>query len=379
VTNITEMVKKGKYKLFSYFIEKQIIFYKSLKKKPKMLAFAIFEFYDFNSIEQVLDDFLRKQIIRYFSIQINTEKESDKIILLNFEDINKENIIKSFNFVKQEIKNGNVGVRFFKDDVLEKRFATFFDKELNSKVSHNKDKDSIVISDTNNSKILNFYTIDLDLIEKKESFILSFITLINNFGKEGFIIFYFFIDHDENIKLSPYFIIKSNINEDISRIEKEVNNFFHGQVLIKLKIKIDIVFNFFWRLGIKNEFFLLKENYNIFSINKKSHFLDLSEINDILENKLIENHIEYVRINKNLLFIEQNFVFFINQDLDSDYVYRIIDKYLPKYYIYILILNKQDYLKLLNINSINLIENVKIINPNEIQKFNILDFKNEVN
>ncbi|MFW9828855.1 MAG: hypothetical protein ACFFEY_14785, partial [Candidatus Thorarchaeota archaeon] len=72
------MVKKGKYKLFSYIIEKNLIFYKSLKKSNKIIAFALFEYFSFKSIKEILNDFLRKRIIHYFSIQINTNEEDRK-------------------------------------------------------------------------------------------------------------------------------------------------------------------------------------------------------------------------------------------------------------------------------------------------------------
>ena len=60
------MVKKGKFKLLSYVIEDQLIFYKSLNKNKKILAFSIIEAESFFPLLQILSDFLRKRFIKYF-------------------------------------------------------------------------------------------------------------------------------------------------------------------------------------------------------------------------------------------------------------------------------------------------------------------------
>lgn len=373
------MVKKGKYRLFSYIIEKELIFYKSLKKSNKIIAFALFEYFNFESIKEILITMLKKHVIQYFSIQIDTNEEDRKILILNFDDFRKEDIIKSFNIVQQTLNDASSKVRFLKNNILEKKFLTNFSEESNSKFYIPKKATSFVLTGPNSSKIFNFVNINLDSIEKKKSFIANFVSLINNIGKKGFLIFHFNLDNHENITFSPYVIIETNNDEDISKIVQKVNNFFKSQILIRYKLKSDFIFNFFWRLGITDKFFVFQEYRELFLNEKNSTFLMLSEINQIFENNLIKNQIEYIRLSKNLIFIEQSYVFLILPNLDSNYIHRVIEKYHPKYLLYLLILDEKDYIKLSCIKSINLIENVEIINPLEFQKFNYVDFKHRVN
>ncbi|MFX0141242.1 MAG: hypothetical protein ACFFDN_46815, partial [Candidatus Hodarchaeota archaeon] len=71
--------------------------------------------------------------------------------------------------------------------------------------------------------------------------------------------------------------------------------------------------------------------------------------------------------------------FLILQDLDSNYIHKVIEKYYSKYFIYILILNDLGYEKLLNMKPIKSIESIKILNPLEIRKFNYEEFKRKAN
>ncbi|MFW9829751.1 MAG: hypothetical protein ACFFEY_19410, partial [Candidatus Thorarchaeota archaeon] len=348
---------------------------KSLKKSNKIIAFALFEYFSFKSIKEILNDFLRKRIIHYFSIQINTNEVDRKILILNFKDFEKENIIKSFNIVHQSLKDASLKVKFLKNNILEKKFLTIFSEELNSRFFILNKATSIVLKRPNSSKIFNFININLNSIEKKKSFITNFVNLINNIGKEGFLIFHFKLDYNEDIAFSPYMIIESNNDEDIYKIVQMVNNFFKCQVLVRYKLKNDFISNFFWRLGITDKWFVFQEYQDLFSFEKKSPLLILSEMNETFEKNLIKNQIEYIRLSKNLIFIEQSHVFLTLPKLDSNYIHRVIEKYHPKYMIYILILDEKDYIKLSSIKSISLIENVKVINPFEIQTINYADFK----
>ncbi|MEE9377837.1 MAG: hypothetical protein V3V33_07345, partial [Candidatus Lokiarchaeia archaeon] len=262
------MVKKGKYKLFSYFIEDYLIYYKSFKKKNRIIAFAIFEYLNFKSVEPILNDFLRKRVIHYFSIQICTNEKSEKILLLNFEDYKKENIIKSFNIIKQFLTEIENPIKFLKEKILENFFLTIFFQDINSSTSISKVSEAITISTEKKLKILNFYNIDLELIEKRDSFIINFLNLINNFDRSGFIIFNFQIDFNDDIKIFAYFVdICENTNHD-SKLENKVNNFFHCNIIIRQNIKIQEIFNYFWRLGVTDTFFFLNDFYNLFFLKK---------------------------------------------------------------------------------------------------------------
>ena len=74
------MTRKGKFQLLSYLIDENLIYYKSLNKNKKIIAFAMFETIKINSVIPTLNQFLKKRIIKYYTIQLNT-LEIDKIII----------------------------------------------------------------------------------------------------------------------------------------------------------------------------------------------------------------------------------------------------------------------------------------------------------
>jgi len=375
VKNINEMVKKGKYRLFSYFIENHLIYYKSIKKKNKIIAFAIFEYLNFKSVEPILNDFLRKRVIHYFSIQIDTDEKSEKILLLNFEDYKKENIIKSFNIVKQFLTEIENPIKFLKEKMLEKIFLAIFFQDINTSTSISKVSEAIIISTEKKLKIFNFYSIDLELIEQRNSFITNFLNLINNLGRRGFLIFNFQIDYDEDIKIFAYFVDICENNNNNSNIEDKINSFFLCNLINRHNIKIQEISNYFWRLGVTDTFFFLNDFYNLFFLKKNSYSQDLWDINNQIEENLVKYQIEYIRLSNYLLFIEHNYLFIILENLDSEYIHRILKDRYPKYFIYILILNNLGYKKLLEMESIKFLENIIIIHPEEIQKLNYEEFK----
>jgi len=369
------MVKKGKYRLFSYFTEDYLIYYKSIKKKNKIIAFAIFESLNFESVVPILNDFLRKQIIHYFSIQIDTDDKNERILLLNFEDYKKEYLIKSFNIVKQFLTEIENPIKFLKEKILEKKFLSIFFQDINSSTSISKVSEAITISTEKKSKIFNFYKIDLELIEQRNSFITNFINLVNNFNRRGLIIFNFQIDVNENIKIFAYFVDICEDDKNNSNLEKKINSFFQCNLINRQNIKIQEIFNDFWRLGVTNTYFFLNDFHNLFFKKKSCSSLNLLNINNKIEENLGKYQIEHIRLSNNLLLIEHQYLFLILNNLDSEYIYRILKDRYPKYFIYILILNNSDYKKLMEMESIKFLENVKIIHPEEVQKLNYQEFK----
>lgn len=370
------MVKKGKYKLFNYLIENHLIYYKSLRKNDKIIAFAILIYQNFKSILAVLNEFLRERVIQYYAIQININKNSEKLLVLNFEDSKKERIIKSFNFVKQNIFETHISAKFLKEKDLEAQFLSNISQDINSNTFITKLSESIKISNDNNSKVFNFYLINFDFIKKKNSFILNLLNLINSLGSKGFLIINFKTDNNDNIKISSYFVEECETIENIINIENSINDFFQSNLIKKQVIKIRTIFNYLWRLEIKDSFYFLNDFLDLFfPKNYSTTTLTLSKINKKFEQNLLNNQIEYVRLGDNLMFIEHSHLFIILENLDSNYILRILKKYHPKYIIYILILNKMGYKKLIEAKSIKFIENIKIIHPKDIQKFNYQEIK----
>ena len=91
------MVRKGKFKILSYIVEEYLIFYTSLNRNKKILAFSIVETKDFYPLISILNNFLKKGFLNCYSIQIDISQRDNKFFILNFEDYRKERIIKFFN------------------------------------------------------------------------------------------------------------------------------------------------------------------------------------------------------------------------------------------------------------------------------------------
>ena len=369
------MVKKGKFKFLSYVIEDNLVYYKSQGKYEKFVAFAILELKSFNPLISILIEFLKKNLIQYFAFQLETFEKNIKSVILNFQDSKREQIVKTFNIVKQRLIESDNQFQLLNKELLESRFISPILEDLDSKVSIVNKAESILITNDKDVKLLDFFKINLELVKNRNSFIYNFLNLINNFKQSGYLIFNFKIGFDNDIKTSIYFVEVREKNERISQILKKVNKFFNFDLLERKNVKIKDLFNFLWRLGISNENFPL-ENFKILFNNKDQNTaLDFLKYTNKFEENLLQNEINYLQLSTNLYFIDQQFLFLILNKLDSDYIHKILEKYIPKYIIYITIFQELDYEQLLNIKTINQIENIKILHPNDILDLNYKIFK----
>lgn len=371
------MTKKSKFQLLSYLVDEYLIYYKSLNKNKKLVAFAMFETVVINSIITVLNQFLRKRLIQYYTIQLNILEKNRNVFLLNFEEIKKENILKIFNDIQQKLVEENNALKFLKNSKLERKFLEPIIKKVNSKVSLMKHGESILVLNNSNSFLLNFYYIDFDYLENKNSFINNFIKIINNFEREGYLIFNFKIDNNEEIKFSPYFVENVIKSDDSFNTENNINNFFNYNVLKRQNLKIREIFNYLWRLGISNDFFPLKYLNSFFTIKNQNDLTRLLKFNKVIEHNLLEYQIEYIRLSKNLIFIEEKFLFLVLTKMDSEYIKKIIKKHHSKYFIYITILNKKELEKLANITNFKSLHNLQTLNSDEILNFDFNIFRNK--
>ena len=155
------MVKKGKFKLLSYLIEGYLIYYKSLNRNKKIIGFSIFEIEDLNLIVPILNQFLNKRILNYYSIQINIIESIKKTILLSFEDYEKNQILKTFNLICENFLQKNMNVKFLKNKHLENTFLKIITNDLDLNVNIFKRSDSLLINNHTNSMLLNFYNVNI--------------------------------------------------------------------------------------------------------------------------------------------------------------------------------------------------------------------------
>ena len=366
------MVKKGKYQLLSYLVDRYLIFYKSFNRNKKIVAFAMFEANSFSRIIPVLNEFLKKRFIQYYSIQLNTLQEKKYICILNFEEIKKENIVRLFNIVHQKFTEKNLDVKFQEASILEQKFLELILIKVDSNTSLTKLAESILIVNNNTSLQLVFFSINLDQLDSQDAFIQNFINIINNFNRKGYLIINFLCDNDEEIKFYVYFTELIIKKEGSFNTENNINSFFNCKVMKRQSIKIKEFHNYLWRKGIFDNFFLLKYYSHLFIGNYPNDSQDLLTFNQEFEQNLLKNDVKFIRFSNYLLFIEKTFLFLTMSKLKSELIQQIIQKYLPKYFIYILVLNKQDAKKLLEIKSIISLKNVQILNLDELSK---LDFK----
>ena len=366
------MVKKGKYQLLSYLVDRYLIFYKSFNRHKKIIAFAMFEANSFRLVIPILNEFLKKRFIQYYSIQLNTLQEEKKICILNFEEIKKENIVRLFNIIHQKFTEMNPSVKFKEESILEQKFLELIFTKADSNTRVMKLSESIIIVNNNTSIHLDFFSINLDKLDNQDAFIHNFVNIINNFDRKGYLTINFLCNNDDEIKFSLYFTELIIKNEDSFNTETNVNSFFNCNVMKRQSIRIKEFHNYLWRKGISNNSFLMKFYSHLFLGNNKNDSPDLLKFNQEFEQNLLKNNVKFIRLSNYLLFIEKTFLFLTMSKLKSEFIQRIIQKYLPKYFIYILILNDQDAKKLLEIKSFTSLKNVQILN---LDKFSNLDFK----
>jgi len=371
------MVKKSKYQLLSYLVDRYLIFYKSLNRIKKIVAFAIFEANSFYRVIPILNEFLKKRFIQYYSIQLNTFKEKKITFLLNFEAIKKDNIVRLFSIVHENLTEKNLSIEFQIDSILERRFLEIIPKQVDSNTSVMKRTESILIVNNNTSLQLDFYSINFINSDKKNSFIHNFINILNNFNRKGYLIFNFLLDNDDEVKFSLYFAECVITRDDSFNIDKQINEFFNYNVMKKHNMKIKEFHSYLWRRGISNDHFLLKYHSYLFLGKNMCDTHDLLKFNQEFEQNLLSNNIKFIRFSKYLLFIERGFLFLVMSKLKSEFIQRIITKYLSKYFIYILVLNKEATKRILEIKGLKSLKNVQVLNSDEISNFNYNTFKNE--
>ncbi|MHA2007445.1 MAG: hypothetical protein ACXABO_06880 [Promethearchaeota archaeon] len=349
-----------------------------MSRHKKLIAFAIIESNSFNKIIPILNNLLKKRLIQYYSLQLNTFERNKIQFILFFEEIKKESIVRAFSIIHQKLNEGNAHFKLLENSFLERQFLNIIIKEGKTKTSLRRLTKSILVTNNGNSFFLDFFTINLQDLDNKDSFILNFINIIKNFNRKGYLICNFLCDNNEEIKFSLYFaeiIIK---REDASNTEQNVNNFFNYNLIKKRDLKIREIFNYLWRRGIDNNYFLLKFYSRLFTKQNQQGTHKLSNFNREIEKNLLKNGISFIRFSDNLLFIEQSFLFLGLVKLKPKYIQKVIKRYMSKYFIYILILSKEDTEKLLEIESIISLKNIKILESGDITNFNFNEFREKL-
>lgn len=374
------MNTKGKFKILSYLVEDKLIFYESINHIKKTIAFCLIETTHFHSLLSLLNDFLKKRILKYYSLQLEVNDLEKKIFLLNFEETNKKTIVKFYNLIHQKIKENKLTCRFLKKNLLESKFLHFLNYKKKSELILNKYENSIVIKNHDTKTFLDFYTVNLSKIMNKGSFIYDFLRIATILCINGSLIFHFRVNNDYEIILSTFFMQYSATSEETIEIDTRINEFYNFNLLKKEKIEMKTLVNYFWRFYKSDNSFFFKNFNGIFRDANKFDLSDELKFNSQFELELIKNELEFIRINKNIVFIEQKVLFYSSHDLNYELFFEVLKRYYSKYKIFILILNTKEYSKLLSrVNKINSLRNVRILNPLEFNEFEVKNFKKLMN
>jgi len=371
------MVRKGKFKLFSYVVDDFLIFYKSLNKNKKIISFSIIESEDFFPLIPILNNFLKQRFLNYYSIQISPTKRNKKLFFLNFEDKKKDRIIKVFNLIYQKLNSFKNKLQFLVKDQLETTFLNIVFKNFSSNINGLKVSESLLIKDEETSRYIDIYDINLSNIDEKNNFFLNFINLLTKLNRNGHLIINFRRIFDDNIRFSTNFIDVRKELKDLIRFEVEIKNFFNYDIIKRKKIEFNKIFLLLWRYGSTDYFYEFNNYSDLFLDHKNlSDFKNIAKFNNQFEHNLVNKEIEFKRLNQNLLFINQHILFYTAPNLDYKVILRILKKYYSKYFLYFLIINEFEYSKLLEINGITMLDNVKLLSLNNFSDFNFNVFKN---
>ncbi len=372
------MVKKGKFKLLSFLIENQLIYYKSLNKNKKLLAFSIIETKTLLKIIPILNNFLKKRFLLYYSIQINIPKKRRKIILLNFIGNDKNRIIKFFSLINQQISECDKSVKFLKNRYLKRQFLYIISNKINVDINTMKLGDSLILKHDEEMQFLHFYQINCPFIKNKNVSLHNLLKLLNNFNRKGFLIFNIKVNNKEELIYHAYFIdIKCEQKNNSLDVEKEVNSLFKCELFKNVELNLKSLYCILWRTNISEIYYTLENGVNLFLSLSQFNFQKLSKFNTQFEKALQLNQINFHRINQNLLLIEDKILFLIFKDFHREDILRLLEKFYSRYFVIILILSQDEYKKLLDVNKIKFLENLKTLNYMDFVKLDFSVLKNE--
>ena len=369
----SEMTKKGKFKLSSFLVEDYLIYYKSVNKNHKLNAFAVVLVSDFQDILQHLIRILKKRYFNYFSVQINVVEKREDLIIMNFENDNKDSIIRSFHTVYDYLdKNGKI-VCFYKNEKLQNIFLDLLTVDLNSHIKLIRSSNSLLIKNQNETKVFKVYELHLKN-ENSSILVPNFINYLIDSQLGGYFLLNFQFDDYDNIITKPIYInVSEKVQEDENIIEEEINDFFDRKLLKNIKLDFNDVFSILWRkpLNKNKQLFIKHLDWGITEVKLK-----IREIANEVENSLRDNTINFQKINPYLFFIEQNTIFLIAKEADINHISKILNRYYSKYKIIILIIEEEEYEKLNNIEKISQLEDLKIMDLSIFSQFNYTTLKN---
>ncbi len=363
-----KLIRKGKYNLFSFDIKDYLIIYKSLNRTKKFVGISIFFLDDLYNAIECLNSYLSKELIKYYSIQMAILDSCKYTIILNFEEsIEKEIIIKFSQIFKEITKSFNSAV-FYEKNILEEEYFKIITKKKEMYNNLIKSNNILVLKNGEKNFKINCYDLNLDVIIKKQFFLTHFLKILRNLNRKGFLIFTFKKDFT-NIIQTTFYLIDINSNDDsVINIQKELNEFYGITLIKKIELNFKDFFRIFWRLNVSENWFYYKK-IKIFFIPQKLPE-NYQKVFDSLERKFKEDHVNYIQINKDFFLIEKKYIVFV-LSINSDVLIKLLKKFASKYLVYIIIIKKEQYIKMKKYINVNVSKNFTFIHLDDFLHKNL--------
>ena len=366
------MVKKGKFKLFSFLLESNLIYYNSINKNNKLIAFSILECDNFLRIIKLLNEFLLNKYLFYYSIQLNIPQKRKTIIVISFIGDKRSNIDKFFNLIKEQITNLDKSVSFLKNRKLKRQFLLVLSNNIDAGANSMKQPDFLVLKYGDNLKFIQIHQLNCDNLKNQMIPLQGLLKALKNLNQKGYMVFNVRTNNRQKIITNAYFLdIKHDIDLNVINIDKEINQLYNCELFKKSNLNISNLYRILWRVNISDNYYALNNNADIFFSLSYFNFQDISKFNTQFAKNLQLNKIDYYRLKPNLFFIEEQILFLILEDNNSKDIKKLLENFFSQYFIFILILNQKEYRKLIESNEVGLLDNLKILS---FKDFVVLDF-----
>lgn len=364
----TSSRKTGKYQPLDYFIENNLIIYSSLNRINKLVAFTIIQTQDISKLIQILKNILMKSCLDSYTIQIGIRSVS--YIILKFINEEKKEIMQDCFKICEFLNGAEIQYSLLDGSLLKMAFFSILCNEVDpalSEIGVSVSKSKIRLSINNDKSSLNyiFYNINLDLLTDEIYFFQHITRFLEESEIRGYLFVYFTVDNIGDLKGGAYLVVLQKEEDSIDLI-KVSREFFEKEILEIQKPKIDLIWRLLWRLPMC-DLFRIKGDFKMEQQNIPS---TMNEVISHLKGKLAENDIKNETVEEHLFLISQKYLFSIISELDLNRVTAIIKEYINEYKIYILLVNKTAYSKLVSYNNISQIPNLTILNIEEFLDLN---------
>jgi hypothetical protein len=372
------MVKKGKFKLFSFLLENYLIYYKSINKNNKLIAFSILESDNFLRIIKPLNEFLLNKYLFYYSIQLNIPQKRKTIIIISFVGENRSNIDKFFNLIKEQINKIDCSISFLKNRKLKRHFLHVLSNNIDGGANSMKQPNFLVLKYGESLKFIQTHQINCDNLKNQMISLHSLLKALKNFNQKGYMIFNVRTNNHQKIVTNAYFLdIKHEVDSNVIDIDKEINQLYDCELFKKSNLNISNIYRILWRVNVSDNFYAINNNADIFFSLSHFNFQDISKFNTQFDKILQLNNLDYHRLKPNLFFIEEKILFLILEDNNLKYIKKLLKNFFSRYIIFILILNQKEYRKLIESNEIGLLDNLKILSFKDFVMLDFLELKKE--